>query len=109
MRRLETIQTVAKNSAACSVETSPKVIVANTVTGLPAAEPPANAAAMLAVRSQDMAVDFVLMVVCAGCFRWPKSAGGLYRHHAARSCGLLQLCFEIGQDSFVLLPLEPSF
>ncbi|WP_167391494.1 hypothetical protein [Mesorhizobium temperatum] len=85
MRRLDTIQTVAKNSAACSVETSPEVISASFVIGLPAKvpTPPMIAAAMLILKSQEIAFDCMFIFVCAGCFRWVNFAGDLYPDHAA--------------------------
>jgi hypothetical protein len=84
MRRLETIQTVAKNRAACRVETSLEVIAASLPAGLPAIvpTPPMAAAAMLILRNQDCVFDFVPMVV-AVCFRYVNSDGALFPDHAA--------------------------
>ena len=65
MRRLETIQTKAMNSAACSVETSPEFITASFVIGVPATVPmpPTTSAAMLILKSQDRVVDLMLIFV----------------------------------------------
>ncbi|WP_164891866.1 hypothetical protein [Mesorhizobium sp.] len=103
MRRLDTIQTVAKKSAACSVETSLEVISASFVVGLPAKvpTPPIIAAAMLILKSQEIAFDCMFIFVCAGCFRSVNSAGGLYPAHAARVGALLQIGFGPSQISFI--------
>ncbi|MER9582099.1 hypothetical protein [Mesorhizobium sp. M0276] len=63
MRRLETIQTEAKNSAACSVEISPEFIAPSLASGVPAPVPmpPMTIAAMPILRSQGRAFDFVPM------------------------------------------------
>ncbi|MER8430759.1 hypothetical protein [Mesorhizobium caraganae] len=65
MRRLETIQTKAMNSAACSVETSPEFMTASFVIGVPAIVPmpPTTNAAMLILKSQDRVVDLMLIFV----------------------------------------------
>ncbi|MES0199137.1 hypothetical protein [Mesorhizobium sp. M0011] len=101
MRRLETIQTVAKNSAVCSVEISPEVIGPSLVSGVPATvpTPPMTAAAMLILKSQDSAFDFVLMFV-TGCFRCVNFARGPYPDHAAWSRALLQVGFDAEGCSF---------
>ncbi|WP_164547095.1 MULTISPECIES: hypothetical protein [unclassified Mesorhizobium] len=103
MRRLDTIQTVAKNSAACSVETSLEVIPASFVVGPPAKvpTPPRTAAAMLILKTQDIAFDCRFIFVCAGCFRWVNSAGSLYPDHAASARALLQIGFDASQISFI--------
>ncbi|MER9295157.1 hypothetical protein NKI38_01425 [Mesorhizobium sp. M0621] len=96
MRRLETIQTKAKNSAACSVEISPEVIAPSLATGVPATvpTPPMTAAAMLILRSQAArSISFPCFVT--GCFRYVNFACGPYPDHAARSRALLQFGFEI--------------
>ncbi|WP_167458464.1 hypothetical protein [Mesorhizobium kowhaii] len=102
MRRLETIQTVAKNSAACSVEISPDVIAPSLARGLPATvpTPPMTAAAMLILRTQDSAFDFVSIFV-TGCFRCVNFACGPYPDHAAWSRALLPIGFEIDDLCFV--------
>src|SRR4029078_11705649 len=63
MRRLETIQTKAMNSAACSVETSPEFMTASFVIGVPATVPmpPTTSAAMLILKSQDRVIDLMLI------------------------------------------------
>ncbi|CAN7715110.1 hypothetical protein [Mesorhizobium caraganae] len=63
MRRLETIQTKAMNSVACSVETSPEFMTASFVIGVPATVPmpPTTNAAMLILKSQDRVVDLMLI------------------------------------------------
>ncbi|ESX95736.1 hypothetical protein X755_22475 [Mesorhizobium sp. LNJC405B00] len=68
MRRLETIQTKAMNSAACSVEISPEFITASFVIGVPATVPmpPTTNAAMLILKYQDRVVDLMLI------FRWRR-------------------------------------
>ncbi|WP_292511998.1 hypothetical protein [Mesorhizobium sp.] len=103
MRGLDMIQTVAKNSAACNVETSLVVISASFVVGLPAKvpTPPIIAAAMLILKSQEIAFDCMFILICAGCFRWVNSAAGLYPGHAARARALLQIGFELSQFSFI--------
>ncbi|WP_164754441.1 hypothetical protein [Mesorhizobium sp. M7A.F.Ca.US.008.03.1.1] len=102
MRRLETIQTVAKNSAACSVEISPEVIAPSFVIGVPATvpTPPMIAGAMLILRNQDSAFDFVLMFV-TGCFCCVNFARAPYPDHAAWSRALLQVGFDVGGCSFI--------
>ncbi|MER9393097.1 MULTISPECIES: hypothetical protein [unclassified Mesorhizobium] len=79
MRRLETIQTKAMNSAACSVEISPEFITASFVIGVPATVPipPTTNAAMLILKSQDRVVDLILIFVGAGCSRWDDCAASL--------------------------------
>ncbi|MBB6412722.1 hypothetical protein [Mesorhizobium sangaii] len=102
MRRLETVQTVAKNSAACSVEISPDVIAPSLARGLPATvpPPPMTTAAMLILRTQDSAFDFVSIFV-TGCFRYVNFACGPYPDHAAWSPALLPIGFEIDDRCFV--------
>ncbi|MER8439665.1 hypothetical protein NKH36_30470 [Mesorhizobium sp. M1312] len=111
MRRLDTIQTVAKNSAACSVETSPEVISASFGIALPAKvpTPPMIAAAMLILKSQEIAFDCMFIFICAGCFRWVNSAGGLYPDHAAKCRALLQIGFDASQISFTSGKIALSF
>ncbi|ESW81886.1 hypothetical protein X760_14490 [Mesorhizobium sp. LSHC422A00] len=79
MRRLETIQTKAMNSAACSVEISPEFITASFVIGVPATVPmpPTTNAAMLILKYQDRVVDLMLIFVGAGCSRWDDCAASL--------------------------------
>ncbi|WP_202325672.1 hypothetical protein [Mesorhizobium sp. 113-3-9] len=102
MRRLDTIQTVAENRAACSVEISFELIAANLATEPPATvpTPPMTAAAMLILKSQDRVFVFVPMVV-AVCFRYVNFASGPYPDHAARPDVLLQIGFEIGHRPFI--------
>lgn len=102
MRRLETIQTEAENRATCKVEISLELIAASLATGPPATVPipPMATAAMLILKSQDRVFVFVPMVV-AVCFRYVNFACGPYLDHAARSCALLPLGFEIGLRSFI--------
>lgn len=101
MRRLETIQTVAENRAACRVEISFELIAANLATEPPATVPtPPMAAAMLILKSQDRVFVFVPMVV-AVCFRYVNFASGPYPDHAARPNVLLQIGFETDIRSFI--------
>lgn len=102
MRRLETIQTEAENRATCRVEISLEVIAASLATGPPATVPtlPMATAAMLILKSQDRVFDFVPMVV-AVCFRYVNFRSGPYPDHAARSCALLPIGFEIDPGSFI--------
>ncbi|WP_287317670.1 hypothetical protein [Mesorhizobium sp.] len=60
-----------------------------------------NNAAMLILNSQEIALDCMFIFVCAGCFRWVNSAGGLYPDHAARVRALLPIGFEPSQISFM--------
>lgn len=60
------IQTVAMNSAVCSVETSPEFMAPSAVTGFPATEPtaPRMIAETPTLRNQVRTFDFLPIFVC---------------------------------------------
>jgi hypothetical protein len=102
-RRLETIQTVAMNRKACSVETSPEFIAASVVTGVPATEPaPAKMTdATLILRSQERSFDFLPIFVCLCLFPLRQHCRRPVSASCRASRALLQFGFENRLSAFI--------